>query len=520
MRGAIGMDVRSEAAQPQPSGVPRHLGVALMRNAGMNLCAQLLVITVGFFSIPVIVAHLGVERFGILSILWTSLTFFTVLDLGVGHATTKFVAEALGKGSPDLPSLVWSSLATQLALGAAAGISLAAVAPLLVERVLRVPPPIVREVRTAFLVVAAMVPIMLIGAALKGVLEGAQRYDFVNLVKVPVAAGWFVLPALGGSLGCRLNEILIAVAVLNAAGVIACLLLASSLFPVLPSVWAANLPTVRLLMGYGGWMALAQAVWSFMLQVDRLLVASILGIAQLAFYAAPLELVGRLWIVPGSLIVLLPAFSWLGCSRERELRELSARALKFLLISVGPIAAILVAFADDILGLWLGEAFRHRSVVVLQVLAVGMLLSCLGAVPDLLLKGLGRPDVVAKIHLALLAPYAAVSLWLIARAGIAGAAVAWSLRAAVGTGLLLRAASMHTPALRSILLDRAMWIALAAVGALGICLWAGSAAGGWAQVALVTPLILAFGVVSWWYVLDATDRNQVRAAMLPGRKRR
>jgi hypothetical protein len=34
--------------------------------------------------------------------------------------------------------------------------------------------------------------------------------------------------------------------------------------------------------------------------------------------------------------VATPAFSWLGRSRDRELRELSARALKLLLLAVGP----------------------------------------------------------------------------------------------------------------------------------------------------------------------------------------
>jgi hypothetical protein len=128
---------------------------------------------VGLVTMPFIVRGLGTERFGLLSLAWVILGYFAVFDLGLGRATTKFVAEALGKGEADrVPGLVWTTVATQALLGAAGGLTLAAVTPLLVERALNVPPYLVREASSAFYVLAVGVPVTLISGSFVGVLDG------------------------------------------------------------------------------------------------------------------------------------------------------------------------------------------------------------------------------------------------------------------------------------------------------------------------------------------------------------
>ncbi|MCI0403070.1 MAG: flippase, partial [Acidobacteria bacterium] len=52
----------------------------------------------GVLCIPPIIAGLGAERFGLLALAWAVLGYFNIFDLGLGRATTKFVAESLGRG--------------------------------------------------------------------------------------------------------------------------------------------------------------------------------------------------------------------------------------------------------------------------------------------------------------------------------------------------------------------------------------------------------------------------------------
>ncbi|MGB9860568.1 MAG: oligosaccharide flippase family protein [Moorellaceae bacterium] len=141
-------------------------GTLLARNTLFNLLGQVLPLLVGVVTILFIVRGLGTERFGLLSLAWVILGYFSVFDLGLGRATTKYVAEALGKGETDrAPGFVWTTVATQAVFGVVGGLTLAAITPLLVERILNVPPSLVEEARTAFYVLALGVPVALISGS-------------------------------------------------------------------------------------------------------------------------------------------------------------------------------------------------------------------------------------------------------------------------------------------------------------------------------------------------------------------
>ena len=64
----------------------------------LNLLGQVLPAAAALVTIPFLVRGLGTERFGILSIAWVVLGSSGIFDLGLGRATTKFVAGSLGRG--------------------------------------------------------------------------------------------------------------------------------------------------------------------------------------------------------------------------------------------------------------------------------------------------------------------------------------------------------------------------------------------------------------------------------------
>jgi Na+-driven multidrug efflux pump len=83
----------------------------------------------------------------------------SLFDLGLSRATTKFVAEAVSTGEHQkIPSLVWTSISLQVALGIFGGALLAGSSHLLAERILKIPHELIREAETAFLFLALAVP--------------------------------------------------------------------------------------------------------------------------------------------------------------------------------------------------------------------------------------------------------------------------------------------------------------------------------------------------------------------------
>ena len=96
----------------------------LARNALLNFVGHAAPLGRGALSRSRSCAHsLGTERFGMLSLAWVLVGYFSLFDLGLGRALTHAVAQGEGSSDPSraIPGLVNKGLAAMLALGLAAG---------------------------------------------------------------------------------------------------------------------------------------------------------------------------------------------------------------------------------------------------------------------------------------------------------------------------------------------------------------------------------------------------------------
>src|SRR2546430_3375372 len=181
----------------------------LAKNSMLNLLGQILPMLVGVLTIPHIIRGLGANGYGILSIAFLVLGYFSIFDLGLSRATVKFVAENL---SPDrvhkIPELVWTSLLLLIAMGCIGSALAAALVPFAVTHWLKMSSSFVGEARTALLILCASMPIMLANNCLRGVLEASQRFDLVNYVKVPASVLFYLLAALVIPLGAHVPGII------------------------------------------------------------------------------------------------------------------------------------------------------------------------------------------------------------------------------------------------------------------------------------------------------------------------
>jgi O-antigen/teichoic acid export membrane protein len=419
-------------------------GSLLARNTILNLIGLGVPLLIGVFTIPFIIRWLGTERFGILSLVWIVVGYFSIFDLGLGRATTKFIAEALAKGEMNkIPKFLWTTLTFQGILGLIGGIILAGITPLLVERVLNIPSGIISEVRSSFYLLALSLPIVLVSASFRGVLEAGQRFDLINAVKIPSSAANYLLPLMAGLVGLGLPGIVSLLIISRIITLLAWVLLCLRTFPFLKTRFSFHKEIARPLFTFGGWITVSNVVGPILVYLDRFLIGTLLTIEAISYYTAPYEVVMRLGIIPGSLVMILfPAFSALGGRNEHErTRVLFGRSIKYILVGFGPILVLLIFFAKNIMRLWLGENFAQNSTLVFQILAVGFLVNSLANVPFGFLQGIGRADITAKFHLFELLFYLPLAWILISRWGIVGAAAAWTLRVSVDTLLLFLASS-------------------------------------------------------------------------------
>jgi len=490
-------------------------GSLIASNTLLNLMGQVLPLLVGVVTIPLVVHGLGTERFGLLSLAWVILGYFTIFDLGLGRATTKYVSEALGKGENDqVPEIIWTAVTFQAALGFIGGIVLFVVTNLLVERVLNIPPELLGEAKDTLHLLALSVPLVLISSSFSGVLEAAQRFDLVNSVRIPSSILTFVLPLVGLHLGFGLPGIVVLILLARLGSLIA---LAWMDFRIVPELKKHSVSFARFyrLFAFGGWVMITSIVGPFLVYLDRLIIGSLLTMSAVAYYTAPYEMVTRLWIISASLsATLFPAFSAMEGVRDRErLIIFLARSIKYVFLISGAIVVLIVIHAEQILQIWLGGDFAAESTVTMQILAMGVLINSLAHMPFALLQGVGRPDLPAKFHLIELPVYVGIAWILIGEFGIAGAAEAWTIRVAIDTVLIFIVTFKIYRISPSLLVEEGMKRAIIGLVTFAAIAYVLKGVAPTLPVAFQALLFMGFIVLSagiaWNFVMDDSDRRTI-----------
>src|SRR4051794_31401539 len=179
-----------------------------MRNTGLTLASIGIPLFSAFLVMPELTRNLGAARFGLLGLAWALLEYFSLFDVGLGRATTKFVAERIVSRSADLSQIIVVSMTSQLLLGAVAGGLLVLLSPLIVNHGLVIPTDLVAEATRTFELLSLMLPFVLLSLGLRGVLEASQRFDLSAMIRTPSSAATFLIPAIAAPLGVRLPGIL------------------------------------------------------------------------------------------------------------------------------------------------------------------------------------------------------------------------------------------------------------------------------------------------------------------------
>jgi O-antigen/teichoic acid export membrane protein len=413
-------------------------GRVLARNTVVNLIGQVVPLFIALFTIPLIVKGLGTDRFGVLMLAWMVVGYFSLFDMGIGRATTKFVADYIARGeSGALPQLVWTSLVMLLCFGLAGGLLLAALNPFLVSNVLKIPSLLRDETVRSFYVLAAAIPLVLGTAGTRGVLEAQQRFSLVNAIKIPVSIASYAAPLLVLPFSNSLYHI---TAVLLLSRLVEFMAYLHYCFQFIPGMNRPQWPKLvylKKLLGFGGWLTVSNIVGPLMTYMDRFIIGGMLSMSAVAYYATPYDFVARLAVIPGSLLsVMFPALSASFLVDPNRFVMLYDKTVKYILLALTPVVLILTVLAKSFLSVWLGQEFAGQSTLVLQILSIGFLANSLAQVPYSAVQAMGRPDITAKIHLIELPLYLGMIWFLVLKMGIAGAALAWLIRIVFDTVVL------------------------------------------------------------------------------------
>lgn len=494
-------------------------GRSLVRNSALNVIGLVVPLLLAVLAIPPLVRGFGAARFGLLTLAWAAIGYFNLFEFGLSRALTHAVARRLGSGEQrDIASVVWTTQVLLLVLGIFAASVLVLTTPMLVERALNLPQALRDEAVRVFGIVALALPLTLMSAGMRGLMEAHLDFGTVNAIRLPLSAVSYLGPLAVLPFSRSLVPAVVVLVAGRVAGWVVHVLICVHRYQYLRGPLTPRRELVGPLLRYGGWTTVSNVVSPLMVYMDRFVIGAVLSVAAVTNYVTPYEVVTKLAIIPGSILAaVFPTFSAVFTVDRERVGRLYDRAQRMVLLVIFPLVLPIIALAHEGLWEWMGSTLPPESATVLQWLALGTFINAMAHAPLTALQSAGRPDLAAKVHMAELPFYAAGLWWLLQTHGIIGVAIAWTLRASVDTVALLVVAHRRLKLSRVGIVVRARLFMLMLL----TLVTAANLANVWTKVVFVLLAMVPFAWLAWRYLITEAERAAigawVRAARVFGR---
>jgi O-antigen/teichoic acid export membrane protein len=395
-----------------------------------NLAGLSLPLLIAVVTVPTLVSRLGNERFGLLALAWGLIGYAGALDLGIGRALTQLVSRLRGEANlSSVASILVTANRITLIAGLIGGmlIALAALSGVGAWVKAETIPPI--EIRNALLLLAIALPAQAMSATYRGVNEAFMNFKGISLLRVALGVVGFGGPYLVTFYTTELAWLAATLVVSRLLALVVYRWLAHS------CLQASNITinqayysksVAKKLFSFGGWVAVSNVVSPFLMQADRFMIGVILSAAAVTTYILPYEVVVQSLILVGAISsVIFPTLSKLLHEHSSDWQRYFRRWLSIVAGLMFVVCVLLAIVLPTVLSLWLKTELQPESIIVGQILCLGVFANAIGAMYFALLHAKGRSDVTAKLHIIELPIFITVLFFLLGEYGITGAAWAW-----------------------------------------------------------------------------------------------
>jgi len=362
----------------------------LVSNVIFSWGAHFVFIVAGFIMPRMIDRRLGQELLGIWDFAWSLVTYFGLVQAGIGSSVNRYVARY--RAASDLPSVNRTVSSASCVMGVAGLLALA----LTITFSLLLPKLFgaqlgenVREAQLVVFFLGAGVAIEVSFGVFGGIITGCHRWKLQNIIK----SGWHAATVTGMIVALLMGGGLQSLAVMSFAG----LILAYATRVVLAHRVCKGLrlrpslvgwETIGKLFVFGG-KTLIPSVSNLLLnQTTGILIIAFLGPAALALFTRPRFLVLHInTLVNKMAFVLIPTTSSLQSEGNLEgIRELLIKSVRYSFYMVLPMVLVMTVFGGAIMRLWMGP--RYENGLLPAILAAGFLVTMVQAPMLMILVGL------------------------------------------------------------------------------------------------------------------------------------
>ncbi|MCL4558864.1 MAG: flippase [Deltaproteobacteria bacterium] len=399
-------------------------------NVSYNFLSQIWFMLLSLAVMPYIVHKLGIEAYAIYSVIMVVMGYLTILDLGFGAASIKYISDFSSQDDREsLSEVVQTSLLLYLIIGLVGALILSLSTKYLVSSVFRISKDYTSVAVTVFYIAALNFVVFMVVNFLKAILMGLQRFDL--LVKSSIAIGTVLVACqvLLLYLGFGLIQLIMLNVAVDLISIGIFWYILKGLPVNLSLKLVLNVKRLKLLWNFSAMKLLNQISTQIVFQADRLLIGIFMPISWVTYYTVPSRLSQKLMGWQGN---IANAYFPLACEliakgEKDKLTLVYTKLIKYVLILVLPLSILIFVFSDTILHLWMHGDFAEKAGTTLKLLIVSYTVAALTTVPALTLDAVGKPHITAIFSVVSAIINLVAAIILIPLYGIEGAALAFAI---------------------------------------------------------------------------------------------
>lgn len=394
---------------------PSSLVGGLLKNTLFTSLSRFISGITGFILTPFLLKYLGLELFGVWGFLFVLIAYINLIDLALAETTTKFTAQyASQKNYSGINTITTFALVLHFGVFLLLLALLPFISPWL-NQLLSLPNTTSLTVSQLVLAALAYSAATKLNNTLLAVYTGLQRFELVTLNQLVYSLLLFCISLLAIFTHKPLLFIIWVPFVAQLATFLAQNLLIRSTLPHFQLRFNfLNKKFLRRALAFGSGFQATVSAHTLNTQITKTLIAT-LGFHYLGIYELGFKAVAFLKSLPTVLLTpMFPAITHLDTVDREKRNRLIDKGTKYLAFLTYPVFFLSLAFAPELLKLWLGEA---DPIVVLatRLLLLAFLPDTLIGVITTTLNGIGRVFVHVEYALTILVLHTAAFAYLLTK---------------------------------------------------------------------------------------------------------
>ncbi len=364
----------------------------LIKNVGSSWFSLGVNILVGVFLSPFILHRLGNTAYGAWILVFSITGYYGLFDLGIRSSIIRYVSTYTATNDMEgVSRLINTALAVYTAIGVAAMLATLVLSSFL-GSLFRMPPGFLNTARVLFLMVGTAVALGFPAGVFSGILEGLNRFYFVNVTNLAATLLRALLIVLAMRSGHGLLWVAFITVSLPLLGAAVRAVIALRVLPLNFGWRYVDRSAFNEIARYSGISFILMIAYKLRFKTDEIVVSTMLSVAAVTFFSIGDRLVDYTGEVVSSLAQIFVPMSGESdaVGDKQRLRNILIAGNRACALIVFPITATLIILGKSVITSWMGPGYVKASYPVMLTLLIPSTFTLAQAASPRILYGMAK----------------------------------------------------------------------------------------------------------------------------------